>query len=616
MASITIRQLDDDLKKRLRLRAAQHGRSMEDEVRTILRGAADARESPAAPAQERAARTADRVRGQATQPSKPAPIAATRILLIIGGGIAAYKSLDLIRRLQGTRRGRALRPHRGGAGIRHAARRRRAVRRGRVFTDLFDRTERIRRRPYPARARYRPRRRCAGDRRPDGQDGGRSCRRSRDRRAARDRPADPDRARDESEDVVAPGNAAQSRAARRRWRHDRRSERRRDGGARRGRHRPHGRAARDRRRGACAHRQRRRQAAQGQARDRHLGPDARADRSGALYRQSLLWQAGSRHRGSRRGGGRRGDAGFRTGERARSDRGHDRESRNRARDVRCGRERALPADCAVFAAAVADWRVAEPGREKIKKAKGATPAFALVENPDILATIAHSARRSGRSSSSASRPRPRISIANAKAKLARKGCDWIVANDVSPETGIMGGEDNSGASRDRRGRRILASAVEGRGRARAGCAHRRRACGRSSVNNGRAPRHAACARRGLPLPAYQSEHAAGLDLIAAVPADAPVTIAPGARAMIPTGICIALPPGTEGQVRPRSGLAMRHGVTVLNAPGTIDADYQRRNTGHSGESRPRFIHSRTRNADCAIGDRAYNASDNLRDCKP
>jgi dUTP pyrophosphatase len=79
---------------------------------------------------------------------------------------------------------------------------------------------------------------------------------------------------------------------------------------------------------------------------------------------------------------------------------------------------------------------------------------------------------------------------------------------------------------------------------------------------------------GLPLPAYQSELAAGLDLLAAVPADAPVTIAPGDRAMIPTGICIALPPGTEGQVRPRSGLAARHGVTVLNAPGTVDADYR------------------------------------------
>ena len=79
---------------------------------------------------------------------------------------------------------------------------------------------------------------------------------------------------------------------------------------------------------------------------------------------------------------------------------------------------------------------------------------------------------------------------------------------------------------------------------------------------------------GLPLPSYQSAHAAGLDLQAAVAANAPIVIAPGGRAMIPTGLAFALPPGTEGQVRPRSGLAARHGVTVLNTPGTIDADYR------------------------------------------
>ena len=78
----------------------------------------------------------------------------------------------------------------------------------------------------------------------------------------------------------------------------------------------------------------------------------------------------------------------------------------------------------------------------------------------------------------------------------------------------------------------------------------------------------------LPLPAYQSEHAAGFDLLAAVAADTPIVIAPGARAMIPTGLAFALPEDHEGQVRPRSGLAARHGVTVLNAPGTIDADYR------------------------------------------
>ncbi|GGF03049.1 dUTP diphosphatase [Stappia taiwanensis] len=76
----------------------------------------------------------------------------------------------------------------------------------------------------------------------------------------------------------------------------------------------------------------------------------------------------------------------------------------------------------------------------------------------------------------------------------------------------------------------------------------------------------------LPLPAYQSDDAAGMDLLAAV--DAPLLLAPGARALVPTGIAIALPPNTEAQVRPRSGLAVKHGVTVLNTPGTIDPDYR------------------------------------------
>lgn len=78
----------------------------------------------------------------------------------------------------------------------------------------------------------------------------------------------------------------------------------------------------------------------------------------------------------------------------------------------------------------------------------------------------------------------------------------------------------------------------------------------------------------LPLPAAATAGAAGLDLPAAVPADAPMVIAPGAHAMVPTGLAIALPEGFEAQVRPRSGLAAKHGVTVLNAPGTVDADYR------------------------------------------
>ena len=96
----------------------------------------------------------------------------------------------------------------------------------------------------------------------------------------------------------------------------------------------------------------------------------------------------------------------------------------------------------IATAAVADWRVAKPAREKIKKAKGVTPSFALTENPDILSTIAHRKEQ---------RPKLVIGFAaethdvidNAKAKLARKGCDWIVANNVSPVSGVMGGDRNT-----------------------------------------------------------------------------------------------------------------------------------------------------------------------------
>ncbi|MDZ5450341.1 bifunctional phosphopantothenoylcysteine decarboxylase/phosphopantothenate--cysteine ligase CoaBC [Labrys sp. ZIDIC5] len=102
---------------------------------------------------------------------------------------------------------------------------------------------------------------------------------------------------------------------------------------------------------------------------------------------------------------------------------------------------ALPADIAIFAAAVADWRVADAGAQKIKKGAEATPSFSLVENPDILATIAKD---------KANRPSLVVGFAaetehvveHAKAKLARKGCDLIVANDVSPESGVMGGDRN------------------------------------------------------------------------------------------------------------------------------------------------------------------------------
>jgi dUTP pyrophosphatase len=79
---------------------------------------------------------------------------------------------------------------------------------------------------------------------------------------------------------------------------------------------------------------------------------------------------------------------------------------------------------------------------------------------------------------------------------------------------------------------------------------------------------------GLPLPAYETAQAAGMDLRAAVPDGEPLTLRPGSRFPVPTGLAFALPPGFEGQVRPRSGLAFKHGVTCLNTPGTVDADYR------------------------------------------
>ena len=114
-----------------------------------------------------------------------------------------------------------------------------------------------------------------------------------------------------------------------------------------------------------------------------------------------------------------------------------------ARDMLAAVERALPVDVGIFAAAVADWRVAQAGQQKIKKKSGqSAPDLALTENPDILATVAHKKDK---------RPQLVIGFAaetenvasNAKAKLARKGCDWILANDVSPQTGIMGGDRNT-----------------------------------------------------------------------------------------------------------------------------------------------------------------------------
>ncbi len=235
-------------------------------------------------------------------------------------------------------------------------------------------------------------------------------------------------------------------------------------------------------------------------------------------------------------------------------------------------EKALPADAAVFAAAVADWRVAEAGEQKIKKTAGGAPKLALVENPDILATIAKRKTL---------RPRLVVGFAaetehvieNARAKRERKGCDWIVANDVSPATGIMGGDRNTvhlitadgveswpDEAQGRRGdgpRRAHRQGARGPMSSPAAspsppAARRRPAAARLPDRACRRPRSCSCG--GAPMHPSRSR--------------------PVRRSLVPTGFAIALPEGFEAQVRPRSGLAAQHGVTVLNTPGTIDADYR------------------------------------------
>lgn len=243
-------------------------------------------------------------------------------------------------------------------------------------------------------------------------------------------------------------------------------------------------------------------------------------------------------------------------------------------------EAALPVDAAVMVAAVADWRV-DRTAQKIKKGPDGPPTLQLVENPDILATLAASPLR----------PRLLIGFAaetervteHATAKLTRKRADWIVANDVSGD--VMGGAANAvhivtageiesweRLPKDevaaRLADRILATlAPNGSATFDTPDTH----CydpamsGSITIALKRLPHG-----EGLPLPVYATEGAAGMDVVAAEE----TVLVPGARAAIATGFAIAIPPGYEVQVRPRSGLALKHGITCLNTPGTIDSDYR------------------------------------------
>jgi len=437
MASITIRQLDNDLKQRLRLRAASHGRSMEDEVRTILRAAAaDAPVAEAAPRRQPAV-PHDRP-NVSLVPETTA--AAGRIVLIIGGGIAAYKSLDLIRRLK--ERGMAVRAILTAAAQEFiTALSAGALTGERVFTDLFDPASefdvghiRLARAAdliivAPATADLMAK-----------MAGGHASDLATAVLLATDRPI-----------LIAP---AMNRVMWARKATQRNMARLIEDGV----------AVVGPNAGEMAERG---EAGVGRMAE-PLEIVAAAERLlGGVSNQPLKGRrvvvtSGPTHEPidpvryiANRSSGRQGHAIAAAAAAAGADvilvsgpvsiadpSGVKTVKVETARAMLEAVEAALPADCAVFAAAVADWRVAEAGREKIKKVRGRTPALTLIENPDILATIAQRKTQ-----------RPALVIgfaaetenlvANARAKLARKGCDWIVANDVSPETGIMGGETNS-----------------------------------------------------------------------------------------------------------------------------------------------------------------------------
>ncbi|MCP5075144.1 MAG: bifunctional phosphopantothenoylcysteine decarboxylase/phosphopantothenate--cysteine ligase CoaBC [Rhodobacteraceae bacterium] len=245
-----------------------------------------------------------------------------------------------------------------------------------------------------------------------------------------------------------------------------------------------------------------------------------------------------------------------------------------ATEMKAAVDAALPVDAAIFAAAVADWRVTSQSGSKIKKdGSGKLPVLEFTENPDILATV--SQLKTGR---------PQLVVgfaaetddvmANATAKRARKGCDWIVANDVSPETGIMGGAENAVTlisedaadvwprmSKDEVAHKLAA-----------------RIAGRSRMADLKVKiTRLAGSDDAIALPAYETSGAAGMDLRANLPdavREHGLTLEPGRRTLVPTGLALEIPPGFEAQIRPRSGLALKCGVTLANTPGTIDSDYR------------------------------------------
>jgi phosphopantothenoylcysteine decarboxylase/phosphopantothenate--cysteine ligase len=438
MASLTVRQLDERLKKLLRLRAAKSGRSVEDEVRTILREAAETTgnetldpiepPSPSAKAAGRIARSA-------------VPAGTKRVLLVIGGGIAAYKSLDLVRRLK--ERGVALRCILTKAAEQFVTPLSASALVGeRVFTDLFDPASefdvghiRLARETdliivAPATADLMAK--LAGGHADDLATAVLLATTAKILLAPAMNPG------------MWANNATQRNLA----------QLVADGVALVGPNEGEMAEAGERGVGRMAEPLEIAIAAEKllAVKDTQL-----------LQGRRVLITSGPTHEAidpvryiANRSSGKQGHAIAAAAAVAGADvtlvsgpvsvpdpPGVKVINVETAREMLQAVERALPADIAIFAAAVADWRVANAGEQKLKKQSGkSVPELALVENPDILATIAKRKTQ-----------RPKLVIgfaaetenvaANAKAKLASKGCDWILANDVSPQSGVMGGDRNT-----------------------------------------------------------------------------------------------------------------------------------------------------------------------------
>lgn len=430
MASLTVRQLDDSLKKLLRLRAARHSRSMEDEVRVILRQAAEERE------REAAELLAPSTRQQ--HDSATAPVDGPRIVLVIGGGIAAYKSLDVIRRLQ--ERGAHLRCILTPAALHFVTPLAVGALAGeRAYTELFDpRSEfdvghiRLARDAdlivvAPATADLLAK-----------MAGGRADDLATAVLLATDKPV-----------LIAPAMNPQMWAAKATVRNL--AQLTADGvhviGPNCGEMAERGEAGFGR---------------MAEPMEIAAAIEGLLRRGTALTGKRILVTSGPTIEPidpvrfiANRSSGKQGHAIAAAAAAAGADvvlvsgpvhqadpPGVAVVKVETAGEMLSAVENALPADAAIFAAAVADWRTDGASSRKIKKQQGQVPTLTLIENPDILATIAHRKTK-----------RPRLVIgfaaetedvvASARAKLARKGCDWIVANDVSPESGVMGGDTNT-----------------------------------------------------------------------------------------------------------------------------------------------------------------------------